>query len=96
MQSRKQLKSRMLSIAIAEIQNDNSDGVYLTPLKIANLVIVLINKNLTLDSLTAMLALIFVYLMALVSPIKTVCLSLPKTPVFPSKNIKAIKHLSFT
>ena len=96
MQSRNQLKSRMLSIAIAEIENDNSDGVHLTRLTIAKLVIALINKNLTLDSLVAMLALIFVYLMALISPIKTLCLRLSKAPVFPSKSIKAVQFLSFT
>lgn len=56
----------------------------------------LINKNLTIDSLVAMLALIFVYLTALISPIKTLCLRLPKAPVFPAKSIKAVQFLSFT
>ena len=93
MLTNKDYKSRMLNLALAECDISNHEASLSLQ---ATMIITLINKGLTLDSLKAMLALIFVYFMALISPIQTPDLSTVKTLVPPSKNIKAVQFLSFT
>jgi hypothetical protein len=89
--SKPQLKMQMILKSLHEI-----DLPEVSVEKQILMLLVLINEEITLDSLAAILALIFVYLMALITPIKALCLSLPKTPVFPAKSIKAVQFLSFT
>lgn len=89
--SKPQLKMQMILKSLHEI-----DLPEVSVEKQILMLLVLINKEITLDSLAAMLALIFVYLMALINPIKTLCLRLSKAPVFPSKSVKAVQFLSFT